>query len=231
MKIQYAFLLMMPIIGWAANDIECGVDRDCRQGYSCRSKPHGGTRCVKRESSPSEKDFLDLVPTQNSSDEISTTNEENTCLKVGFKIKTEAFGNCVLELLSRKNDESLTLNEDEHLCVSYGFRMGSENFASCRLQMAQARWQASQQQIQYEEQKKQYENQMEFARNKARQENARRTLDLSLRLLNGQSPTDALLGAGSGVPIAPKLPPPQTIILPGGRLITCDSQINVTTCF
>ena len=71
---------------------------------------------------------------------------------------------------------------------------------------------------------------MEFARNKARQESARKTMDMSLRMLNGQSPADAFFGAGSGTPIAPKVPLPQTIILPGGRAVTCFTQTNVTTC-
>lgn len=234
MKIKYLFL-MMTFIGLTAVAQECDVESDCRAGFSCRSKPYGGTQCVKRQISQDDATILNSsqvqnVQNQNSIIENSTATEEATCLKIGFKSKTEAFGNCVLELLGRKKAESSPSNEDERLCVGYGFKMGSENFASCKLQMVQARWQASQQQIQYEEQKRQYDAQMEFARNKARQESARRNLDMSLRLLNGQSPTEALLGAGSGVPIAPKAPLPQTIILPGGRAVTCVTQTNVTTC-
>ena len=235
MKIHFAVLLLIPLIGWTATDLQCGTDSDCDDGYSCRSKPYGGTRCVKRESSPNEKNILNHAPiqklqTQSSTESISTINEESTCLKIGFKRKTESFGNCVLELLERKKADVGPSNEDEQLCVSYGFRLGSDGFASCKLQMAQARWQVSQQQIQYEEQKRQYEAQMEFARNKARQENARRTLDMSLRMLTGQSPADAFFGAGTGTPIPPKAPLPQTIILPGGRAVTCATQNNVTTC-
>lgn len=235
MKILYTLLFLLPLIGWAATDLECGADADCNQGYSCRSKPYGGTRCVKRESNLSSKNILDQTPNQtpqieSSRDAISTVNEESTCQKIGFKRNTEAFGNCVLELLERKKIDVAPANEDDQLCLSYGFRVGSESFASCKLQIAQARWQASQQQTQYEEQKRQYEAQMEFVRNKARQENARRTLDMSLRMLNGQTPSDAFFGAGTGAPIAPKAPLPQTIILPGGRAVTCVTQNNVTSC-
>lgn len=34
---------------------------------------------------------------------IDTSTEEKTCSEIGFKRKTEAFGNCVLELIDRKN--------------------------------------------------------------------------------------------------------------------------------
>ena len=241
MKFTLLAFVFLSQLSWAASDMVCGIDADCGRGFSCRSKPYGGTRCV--QSGSDRQSGLDLtapIQGRHGADQarsettpiaFSTANEEATCARIGFTPKTESFGNCVLEFIDRKKTENTPQTEDDQLCAGYGFKAGSENFAACKLQMAQARWQVTQQQAQYEEQKRQYEEQMELARNKTRQENARRSLDLSLRLLGGQSPTDAILSTGSGLPIAPRTPPPQTITLPGGRIVTCTTQNNVSTCF
>ena len=41
-------LLLNPAIVMAT-EMACQVDSDCQSGYSCRSKPYGGTRCVGRD--------------------------------------------------------------------------------------------------------------------------------------------------------------------------------------
>ena len=41
-----SLLLNPPIV--MATEMACQVDADCQRGYSCRSKPYGGTRCVSK---------------------------------------------------------------------------------------------------------------------------------------------------------------------------------------
>ena len=160
---------------------------------------------------------------------LDTAQEEKACLSIGFKNKSPAFGNCVLELLDRKNTGPLSA--DEPLCQNYGFRPGTTEYSTCKQQIDLAKQTAKRQEEQYREQKRQYDEQIELQRERERREKNQRALDLSLRLMSGQSPVDAMLSTGSGLPVTPRVPPPQTIILPNGRHVTCTTQGNTTNCF
>ena len=143
---------------------------------------------------------------------MDTSKEEELCISLGFKNKSPSFGSCVLELIERRSSVS-NLSEDDLTCQGYGFRLGSVD-------------------AEYEEQKRQYEEQMAAYQKKIRQEKNQKALDLSLRLLNGQSPTEAVLSAGTGAPIRPNPPSnTQTLIMPGGRIVNCTTTGNLTQCF
>ena len=98
---------------------------------------------------------------------------EKTCSEIGFKSKTPAFGECVLELHSRESKSNsqpaqvvqpaqskTTQNTnsqgdgtpDHATCARYGFQVGATEYSQCRMQIDTARNQAQQQQRQYEEQ-------------------------------------------------------------------------------
>jgi len=162
---------------------------------------------------------------------IDTSEEEKLCISIGFKNKSPSFGGCVLELIERRGSVS-NISADDLTCQGYGFRLGSVEAASCKQQIDIARQNAKSQEAQYEEQKRQYEEQMAAYQKKIRQEKNQKALDLSLRLLNGQTPTEAMLSAGTGAPIRPVAPSnTQTLIMPGGRMVNCTTSGNLTQCF
>lgn len=90
---------------------------------------------------------------------LDLTAYESQCSEIGFKRKTPAFGECVLELKSRESgSERVSANSQgdgsaEHsTCARYGFRAGSTEYAQCRMQIDLAKSQAQEQQRQYERQ-------------------------------------------------------------------------------
>jgi hypothetical protein len=120
---------------------------------------------------------------------IDTKEEERTCSEIGFKKKTEAHADCVLELLERKQKlsskkESKEISKaptsqespnvspakpqavkgdgsaDDLACVKFGFIVGTQEYANCRLQMDTAKRQAQQKQAEYELTQRQYEHEM-----------------------------------------------------------------------
>ena len=90
---------------------------------------------------------------------LDTSTEEKTCSEIGFKRKTEAFGNCVLELVQRKGGQvnrqssqtvsqsPLSNDPDDATCRKYGFRAGTNEYAQCRQQIDQARQDSQRQQV------------------------------------------------------------------------------------
>lgn len=160
---------------------------------------------------------------------IDTSQQEKTCTEIGFKKKTEAHANCVLELLSRnsssrKTNISTAIHPDDATCQSYGFKPGSTAFGECRQKLDFAKQQAAQKQREYEEQKRQYDAQLE-------EQKRRRQAAAGLALMQMGS------GIASGTynsPLAPPRPPAptsETIIMPGGRIVNCHTTGTVTNCF
>jgi hypothetical protein len=113
---------------------------------------------------------------------IDTKTEEQTCLEIGFKKKTEAHADCVLELLDRKKQRSADKNSvnlnvpqpnevqkpgktaakgdgspDHVTCEKFGFVVGTSQYSDCRMKMELARKEAQQRQAAYEIAKRQYE--------------------------------------------------------------------------
>lgn len=165
---------------------------------------------------------------------IDTTEQENICSEIGFKRKTEAYANCVLELLSREAipQNNLQSNADDLICKKYGFKKHTNAYAECRQKLEFTKQQALHQQREYEEQKRQYDEQMAQIKKDRDRQRAMKQLELGLRMMGGQSPQDAVRDT-AGVPPMPKAPGPlnQTIIMPGGRMVNCTTNGNITNCF
>lgn len=172
---------------------------------------------------------------------IDTSAEEKTCSEIGFKRKTEAFGNCVLELVQRKGGQSnrqpaQTANQspasndpDDATCRKYGFRAGTNEYAQCRQQIDQARQDAQRQQAQYEAQQRQYQAQLNEQKQQREAAASMALLNMGLGMMAGGSPANNF----APPPVAPQ--PPQnlnrTYMLPGNRIMTCNTTGTITNCF
>lgn len=167
-----------------------------------------------------------------SANALDTTTQENTCAEIGFKRKTEAHANCVLELLDRQKSK-MPVSPDDAACKKYGFKKGTSDYSTCLMRIDQARQQAQQQYAMQEEQTRQYEEQLAMYKKEQKRKAAEKSLDMSLRMLNGMTPTDALLTAGTGAPIRPLNQPPAitTIQMPNGKVMNCEVTNGRTFCF
>jgi hypothetical protein len=83
------------------------------------------------------------------------------CKEIGFKPKTEKFGDCVLELKKRDKSHSTITSvatvrgdgsPDDSQCISYGFKPGTETYAMCREKIDQNRKLQAAQERHYQEQ-------------------------------------------------------------------------------
>jgi hypothetical protein len=154
---------------------------------------------------------------------------EEQCSSIGFKPKTTAFGDCVLELRSRdlgkaKSIGSINDSGDgtpEHAtCQRYGFVSGTTEYAQCRMQIDLAKTQAMEQRRQYEEQQAAQQR----ARDRAKGEAA---LLLGLGMMSGQQPRQPF---GVSNTLQPLPPINRTYNLPGGKFMTCNTLGLVTNC-
>lgn len=196
-----------------------------------------------------------LLSTVAFADELE--NFSKTCTEIGFKAKTEAHGDCVLELRRRDAKEKQSTERtasqpprsatakrngdgtpDDTTCQRYGFDVGSEPYGQCRLQLRLAAENAQRQQQIYEQQQRAYEHQLAaYEEEKKRQEKAKamKQLELGIRLMAGQAPLDAALATEGKLPIAPQRPAFEnyTITMPGGRTTPCtyNTVARIMNCF
>jgi hypothetical protein len=168
---------------------------------------------------------------------LDTAAQEKTCSEIGFKKKTEAFGNCVLELVSRSggapsqsSQTSSASDPDDATCKKYGFRPNTNEYAQCRLQIDQARVDAQRQQAQFEQQQKQYQDQLD-AQKKRRSDAANMAmLSMGLGMMaGGASPGSSI----NQQQVAPQKPMNEyrTYSLPNGQSMRCNSFGNNVQCF
>jgi hypothetical protein len=183
-------------------------------------------------------------------------NFEKTCEEIGFKRKTVAFGECVLELDRREKNagsvskqranaplltditsgQNLTHEqaEDDRVCQSYGFAVNTPQIAECRFKIKLLREENIRRQEAYEQQMAEYQARLDAIQKDREREKALRQLEFGVRLLGGQQPVDAARSIGNmGLPALPTRPQStlQTIILPGGRAVTCSMNGNIVNCF
>lgn len=170
---------------------------------------------------------------------LDTSNEEKTCVDIGFERKTEAFGNCVLELVnrggsgSRQTSQQFSSNSadpDDATCRKYGFRVGTNEYAQCKQQIDQARSDAKRQQAQFEQQQKQYQNQLDAQKKRRSDEANMALLVAGLRLMEGGRGSNYGSGAVPVAPVAPQIQN-RTYILPGGQSMNCSTTGTITNCF
>jgi hypothetical protein len=162
-----------------------------------------------------------------------TAAEEKICNEIGFKRKTEAFGNCVLELVGRKGSQSVTADSsdpDDATCLKYGFKRGTSEFAQCKLQIDQAKQDTQRHQAQYAAQQKRYETELNEYKRRKREAESMALLGMSLGILAGSG------NQGSGVGAAPTPPPIPSnefrrYSLPNGKIMQCNTFGSNTQCF
>jgi hypothetical protein len=165
---------------------------------------------------------------------IDTSVAEKNCADIGFKRKTEAFGNCVLELMNRGGGVAQqSADPDDATCKKYGYKQGTRDYGECRLKLDLAKQQAAQQQAEFNEKKRQYDEQVAALEKEKKRRQALQNAEMFARYGSGQTPNQAIAGTLSGTPFAPPSysSPTQTIIMPGGKMINCTTTNNVTACF
>lgn len=155
---------------------------------------------------------------------------ESQCAEIGFKRKTPAFGECVLELKSRESNSARVRasansqgdgSADHSTCARYGFRTGTTEYAQCRMQIDLAKSQAQEQQRQYERQVAEQQK----AKDRAKGE-AALLMGLSMMAGGGQRQS----GGNSFNNIDPPPPINRIYNLPGGKFMTCNTMGQVTNC-
>jgi len=173
---------------------------------------------------------------------FDTSAEEKTCVDIGFKRKTEAFGNCVIELFNRgggsgnrQTSQQYSSNSgdpDDAACKGYGFKPNTSDYASCRQRIDLAKQSAKQQQDIYQQQKAQYDEQVAAIEKQKAKDRNMKQLEMGLRMMGGQSIQDSAM-ATARMPPLPQPPGPitQRITMPNGRGMTCTTVGMNTNCF
>jgi hypothetical protein len=181
---------------------------------------------------------------------------ENQCSEIGFKKKTLAFGECVLELHSRgvppqKASNSAQANTgdgtNEHqMCAKFGFVAGTSQYSECRLKIDIAKKEQAQRQAaydaeqqRYQEEQRRYDAQVaEYEKEKERQKGLA-LMRFGAALAGGTSPSFAENFGNAGrqslgiAPVPPTRPQIQnfTITNPAGRMTNCNVVGNNINCF
>ncbi len=181
--------------------------------------------------------ILLLVASINSKDAyaLDTKKEEETCSEIGFKIKTEAHAECVVELLGRKNrklknqvqnsnnkaqeisdissqskDQTKGDGTPEHYsCARFGFVLGTSAYAECRMKMDIAKREAQQKQAAYELEMKRYQEQVAQYEKEKERRKGEAMMRFGLSLMGGTSPyfSENLANASRAAAGLPPVPP------------------------
>ena len=165
------------------------------------------------------------------------------CAELGFKPKTEKFGSCVLELRRSQNNKSTTIQPqqnavqsqvqqaprgdgtaDDTSCQRYGFTPQTDVYGQCRMQIDNAKREMQAQQAQYTEQQRQYQDEVNRQR-------SLKQAEFWARFGSGETPNEALINTwGNGVAKPRQPPTTKTYILPGGRVMSCTTTGDITSC-
>jgi hypothetical protein len=155
------------------------------------------------------------------------------CEALGYKPKTEKFGDCVMELHSRaksllSSSPPRGLSAEANQCVQMGFKVDTSEMGACQIQLKQL----AIQQNQFEMQRRAYDEQARLAQKQ-------RGLDQAQVLLGI---ANQAFGAASGVPQGAATPrasqwmglpapvPPMRVIPPSGKPFTCSYQGPTLVC-
>lgn len=154
---------------------------------------------------------------------------ETQCADIGFKRKTQPFGECVLELRergaasSRSSINAVSKGDGtpgHSTCSRYGFNAGTTEYSQCRMQIDLARSQAQEQQRQYETQIAEQQKAKENAQN-----DALIMWGLSMMAGGGQKPANT-----SNFNTIERPQMDRIYNLPGGKFMRCNTQGMVTNC-
>ena len=181
---------------------------------------------------------------------------EATCSELGFKKKTQAYGECVLELdqretagraqavkqVQQQNQIQAQQKGDgtnEHqMCVKFGFTVGSAPYSDCRLKIDIAKREQAQRQAsydielqRYQEEQRRYEAKVaEYERQKEVQKNLA-LMRFGLALMGGTSPNASENFANAGreaLGLAPNPPSRSPTLLQTELLTALWSAITLT---
>ncbi len=153
------------------------------------------------------------------------------CKEIGFKPKTPAYGECVLELRKRDMGSNRPTTQstfptsmptakvqgdgsaEDATCQKYGFSPRTPPYSQCRLQLDTAARQFEAQQRQYEAQQAQYQEQTrlhdqqvaELQAEKEKRKNLK-LMELGFRMMGGQPVGDAAMATAGMMPPTPQQP-------------------------
>jgi hypothetical protein len=156
---------------------------------------------------------------------------QNQCESIGFRPKTEKFGECVLELYSRTSTGSIsngTLDQEGSQCLQMGFKQGTRELSSCQLQLKQM---AIQQQ-QFSAQQQIYETQMQALQKQRDYDQAEALFGIANQAL-GVAGGGRYGGGGQSSTIRARPPTPVAplrIVPPSGNAVTCGYQGPTLVC-
>ena len=180
---------------------------------------------------------------------------EATCSELGFKKKTQAYGECVLELDQRETASRTQAvkqvqqqtqiqaqqkgdGTNEHqMCVKFGFTVGTAPYSDCRLKIDIAKREQAQRQAaydielqRYQEEQRRYEAQVaEYEREKERQKGLA-LLRFGAALAGGTSPYFSENLANAGRQSLGLAPTPPTRPQIQNFTITNPAANRVTNC-
>jgi hypothetical protein len=183
---------------------------------------------------------------------------ERTCSDLGFKSKTVAYGECVLELHQRssKGQNPAVASVDKpppatsqtsqgdgtkahNACMRYGFIIDTQGYAECRLKLDIAQKDAQEKQLKYEADQAEYKRQLAIREAEEKKRQSDKLIRMGLNMMSSKSSNvyEAMGDAGRAElglpPQAPSRPTIQTytITSPTGKLMTCTSVGNNINCF
>jgi hypothetical protein len=154
-----------------------------------------------------------------------TTEYEKLCADIGYKKKTEGFGNCVIEFVARskqaeKSQSSNTDGSAEDIqCQRFGFKPNTKEYSNCRMSLELSNRQSAQAMQENRELQIQLQRQTEAYQRAHADESSRRWLQLSQDLLKPN--TVAPMHTDTN----------HTIRLPNGRQVHCDTFGTNTNCY
>ena len=170
---------------------------------------------------------------------------KSICKEIGYKEKTEDFGECVLKLRKKNSSQQPTTNSSNGVSpkniegnniaqLKQQHRQEAERQFAQMADMYALQQQQYQQQLRaYEEQKRQYDaEQAEIQRQKEKRKNMK-LMELGLRMATGQSVRDASMATAGMLPL-PQPPQQPTlqfneqyrVTLPDGSLYQCTYNPN-----
>ena len=153
------------------------------------------------------------------------------CESIGFKPKTEKYGECVLELYSRTSTGNISngsLDQEGSQCLQMGFKQGTREFSSCQLQLKQM---AIQQQ-QFSAQQQIYDTQMQALQKQRDYDQAEALFGIANQAL-GVAGGGRYGGGGQSSTIRARPPTPVAplrIVPPSGNAVTCGYQGPTLVC-
>jgi hypothetical protein len=175
---------------------------------------------------------------------------KSACKDIGFKPKTEKFGDCVIEFKKRdgnsnlgqsKNSASNNQNpSDVKQCIDFGYKQGTDGFAQClqkfsiyRQYQAEENRKYSQQLAEYQERKAAYDEEVAIQKNL-------KLMQFGLNMAAGTSPyaSENIGNAGRMSLGLPPLPPSQPQVqnfsitnLKSGQMTHCSATGNLINCY